>query len=615
MTSLRAQFVRELTVRGRAQRTIHSYVARVAAISKYYKRSPDQLSDEEIRTWLDYLRAEQKLSGSSLDVAVQAIRAFQKWVLGRERERCVRGVHTCKRETVRAEVYARSEITKLLAAAPEGRDRALLSLLYACGMRRDEARLLKTGDLDNERGQLRVRRGKGAKERVLPLPAHRFAALRLYWKNERARRPGHDSPWLFQGARPGEPMSKALLLHLYGRAVQRAGIKRKGGLHTLRHSFATHLLEAGVKITVVQRLPGHTSRSTTARYLHVNHGRVQALALPLDPIGSLSRWTAFSVRSCAALCKRSRGRSVPTTAARSGRSRAAAPVNSVTCSTFARTVATPNTCPKAAATGTVRSAMGGSPGPGWIPNSMLFWIRSTSTWSALCRMFFYPCVSPRPARSMPCFLMRAPGCFCDSEVNGWEARSASPWSFPWRPSCAVSFCTSCPRRLPRSATTACSPTACARGGSHWPARLSPPPGADALPAKPSTSPKTTPRRLRGAAIATVANRSASRSSPPPPDDPLPPWPTHHPLPRSTLIRSFVPLLSSSSCSAGVVTDRALAEPRLLATTSPFPLRFSFVYSRFDHSRPCFTPAFAANSLFGLALRPRAHSPRELTFPL
>ena len=129
MTSLRAQFIRELTLRGRAERTIHSYVARVAAVSKYYQRSPDQLSDEEIRTWLAYLRAERKLSGSSLNVAVQAIRAFQEWVLSRERERCVRGVPKCKRETVRAEVYARSEMTKLLAAAPAGRDRALLSLL------------------------------------------------------------------------------------------------------------------------------------------------------------------------------------------------------------------------------------------------------------------------------------------------------------------------------------------------------------------------------------------------------------------------------------------------------------------------------------------------------
>jgi len=289
MTSLRAKFIRELTIRGRAERTIHSYVARVAALSRYYHRSPDLITDEEIRGWLAHLRTERKLSGSSLNVAVQAVRAFQEWVLGRPRDACVGGVPKCKRDTVRAEVYARTEIARLLAATEPGRDHALLSLLYACGLRRDEARLLKTSDLDRARGELRVRRGKGAKERVVPVPAHLFATLSAYWKKDRAKRPGHDSPWLFQGAHPGEPMSKALMLHLYARAVERAGIKRKGGLHTLRHSFATHLLEAGVEITLVQRLLGHTSLATTARYLHVTQGRTQAMAEPLDLLGGLAR--------------------------------------------------------------------------------------------------------------------------------------------------------------------------------------------------------------------------------------------------------------------------------------------------------------------------------------
>lgn len=287
MSSLRVKFIRELTIRGRAERTIHSYVARVAALSRYYHRAPDRITDEQIRDWLAHLRVERKLSGSSLNVAVHAVRAFQEWVLGRSREACVGGVPTCKRDTVRAEVYARTEIARLLAAATPGRDQTLLSLLYACGLRRDEARLLKTSDLDRARGELRVRRGKGAKERVVPVPAPLFAGLSAYWKKDRAGRPGHDSPWLFQGARPGEPMSKALMLHVYARAVDRSGIKRKGGLHSLRHSFATHLLEAGVEITLVQRLLGHTSLATTARYLHVTQGRTQALAKPLDLISTL----------------------------------------------------------------------------------------------------------------------------------------------------------------------------------------------------------------------------------------------------------------------------------------------------------------------------------------
>lgn len=287
MTSLRAQFTRELTIRGRAARTIQGYLACLASLAKHYGRPPDRISDEEVRDWLAHLRTARKLSGSSLNVNVQAVRAFQEWVLHRPREQCVRGVPKCKRDVTRAEVYAQSELAAILRAATPGRDRMLLTLIYACGLRRDEARLLQTGDIDAPREQLHVRRGKGGKPRVLPLPAPRLEQLRAYWRSERTGKPGHDSPWLFQGARPGEPMSKSLALHLYGRAVCAAGVKRKGGLHVLRHSFATHLLEAGVEITVVQRLLGHTSLATTARYLHVTHARLQRLQAPLDLIATL----------------------------------------------------------------------------------------------------------------------------------------------------------------------------------------------------------------------------------------------------------------------------------------------------------------------------------------
>jgi len=289
MTSLRAQFTRELTIRGRAARTIQGYLACVASLAKHYGRPPDRINDEEIREWLAHLRTGRQLSGSSLNVAVNAVRAFQEWVLHRPREECVRGVPKCKRDVTRAEVYAQSELAAILRAAEPGRDRMLLTLIYACGLRRDEARMLKTGDIDGPRESLHVRRGKGGKPRVLPLTAERLDQLRAYWRSERIGKPGHDSPWLFMAARPAEPMSKSLALHVYNRAVRAAGVKRKGGLHVLRHSFATHLLEAGVEITVVQRLLGHTSLATTARYLHVTQGRIQRLQAPLDLIAALPK--------------------------------------------------------------------------------------------------------------------------------------------------------------------------------------------------------------------------------------------------------------------------------------------------------------------------------------
>ena len=282
MSPLRVKFERELKIRGRSERTIHAYIASVCALAKYYRQSPDAIGDEKIRDWLLHLVRVRQLSGSSVNCAVQAVRAFQELVLGRERAATVAGVPRGKRATTRAEVYAPAEIAALLAAAPAWRDRVFLTVVYACGLRLDEARHLQTGDIDAARGQLRVRRGKGAKERVLPLPRSLLEQLRRMWREERARLPGHDSPWLFQGVRPGRPLSKGTAQNIYLRAVAAAGIRRKRGIHTLRHSFATHLLEGSVEITAVQRLLGHTSLTTTARYLHVTAGRLGRIPSPLE---------------------------------------------------------------------------------------------------------------------------------------------------------------------------------------------------------------------------------------------------------------------------------------------------------------------------------------------
>lgn len=287
MHPLRAKFERELRIRGRSERTIHAYVACVRALTKHYGgRSPDKLGDEEIRDWLHHLRQARRLSASSLNVAVNAVRAWHTLALGRDPAGAIAGVPHCKRATTRAEVYAVSEIARLLAAAPPGRDRAFLATVYACGLRLDEARHLQTADLDRERAQLRVRRGKGCKERVLPLPASLLALLRDYWRRDRRHRPDYfpdeRNAWLFAGTKPGRPLSKGTAQNIYVRAVRASGVKRKKGLHTLRHSFATHHLEGAVEITAVQRMLGHTSLTTTARYLHVTAGRLDRIVSPLD---------------------------------------------------------------------------------------------------------------------------------------------------------------------------------------------------------------------------------------------------------------------------------------------------------------------------------------------
>jgi len=284
MHPLRVKFEQELRIRGRAERTIHAYVTKVRELSRYYRRSPEQISDEQIRAWLHHLIVHRGLAGETINVAVNAVRAFHALVLGRDRRAMSVGMPRHKSAPTRSEVYAVSEIEAMLRAPARARDRAMLALVYACGLRLDEAIKLRTGDVDAPRRQLRVRRGKGNKPRVLPLSVKLLALLREYWRAERepAHR-GSDLP-LFVGVRNGRPLSKGTAQNIYYRAVRAAKIKRKAGIHTLRHSYATHLLEAGVPVTHVQQWLGHASLITTVRYLHVTNGRIDPSALPLGLI-------------------------------------------------------------------------------------------------------------------------------------------------------------------------------------------------------------------------------------------------------------------------------------------------------------------------------------------
>jgi site-specific recombinase XerD len=283
MHPLRVKFEQELRIRGRAERTIHAYVTKVRELSRYYGRSPEKISDGEIRAWLHHLIVQRRLAGETINVAVNAVRAFHALVLGRDRHG-MGGLPRHKVAPTRAEVYAVSEIAAMVQAPARARDRAFLAVVYACGLRLEEAIKLRTGDVDTPRGQLRVRCGKGNKPRVLPLGGRLSELLRAYWRAERvpARR-GEDLP-LFVGVRTGRPMSKGTAQNIYYRAVRAAGVKRKAGIHTLRHSFATHLLEAGVAATQVQQWLGHSSLLTTVRYLHVTAGRIDPAALPLGLI-------------------------------------------------------------------------------------------------------------------------------------------------------------------------------------------------------------------------------------------------------------------------------------------------------------------------------------------
>jgi integrase/recombinase XerD len=284
MTPLRAKYIRDLTVRGRAPRTQRAYTRYVAELACYYKRSPEQISYEEVTNWLYHLIKERQLSASSINVAVNAVRFLYAITLGRDTEGLLRAVPHIKHAIRRAEVYARSELEAILSAPSQPRDGAFLMTVYACGLRISEARELKISDIDRPRMQLRVRKGKGAKERVLPLSKRLLKELGDYWRAQRLGYSSQNIAWLFVGETAGEPIGISTAQKLYNRAVQKSGVRRKGGIHVLRHSFATHLIESGVELNLVQRLMGHSSLLTTSIYLHVTQSRLGEVRSPLDLI-------------------------------------------------------------------------------------------------------------------------------------------------------------------------------------------------------------------------------------------------------------------------------------------------------------------------------------------
>ena len=206
MTPLRAKYIRDLVIRGRSKHTQEAYTRYVCDLARYYRRSPELISYEEVSGWLYYLITERHQSASSVNVAVSAVRFLYGVTLGRETVDFMASVPHMKRTTRRAEVYARSEVEAILTAPRQPRDRVLLMTVYACGLRISEATQLKTSDIDRARMQLRVRNGKGAKGRVLPLSERLLKELVNYWRAQRQGKAGHDSPWLFLGKKAGQPM-------------------------------------------------------------------------------------------------------------------------------------------------------------------------------------------------------------------------------------------------------------------------------------------------------------------------------------------------------------------------------------------------------------------------
>ncbi len=273
MTPLRSKMIRELELRRRAPATIKLYVLAVRDLAKYFRRSPDRISMEEIRSFLHHLQVERKLSFSTCNQKVAALTFFYRNVLGREKFKL--NVST-KRSRRLPEVFSRNEVSQLISAAQNMKHRVLLMTVYGAGLRVGEATRLKCTDIQSERMVIRVHQGKGGKDRYTILSERLLGELRAYWKHYR---PGL---WVFSDRTGTRPLPVGTAQKIYYHAKAQAGLKRGHGIHTLRHSFATHLLESGVDARIIQELLGHTNLGTTMRYLQVSQKQIGKVQSPFD---------------------------------------------------------------------------------------------------------------------------------------------------------------------------------------------------------------------------------------------------------------------------------------------------------------------------------------------
>ncbi|MHC5112521.1 MAG: tyrosine-type recombinase/integrase [Planctomycetota bacterium] len=267
MTPLRQRLIQDMQLRGLADSTQRTYVDAIYELAKHFRRPPESLNDKDIREYFHYLTQTRQLAVSTVRTRMFAIRfLFQKTL---NREWPVFKLLRSPREKKLPVVLSRDEVWRALNQVRKPVPRMCLTMMYCCGLRASEANHLRAGDIDSQRMVLEVRNGKGAKDRYVPLPQSILDQLRAYWLVERPRH------WLF----PSDKGNHVIRRDVMGRALKSAAasaeVTKTISCHTLRHSYATHLLEDGVDIRVIQALLGHTSPRTTFTYMHLTQATMK----------------------------------------------------------------------------------------------------------------------------------------------------------------------------------------------------------------------------------------------------------------------------------------------------------------------------------------------------
>ena len=277
MSELQARVLQEMRLRGMSPRTVESYIHAMRELARFYWAPLDTLSCEQVQQFLDEIITLRELSWSTVNVYFSAYRFLYVQVLKRSEQKF--SIPPRGRSGKRPGVLSPSDARKLIDAPHSLKHRALLSLAYGSGLRVSELVRVQIKDVDRGRMMLRVDQGKGRKDRYTVLSRHSLQLLGEYYRAFHC-----PQPYFFPGRVHGKPISTATALAVYNEAIRRSGVRRVGGIHVLRHCFATHLMEAGVDIYTIKRFMGHTSVVTTGRYMHVSAEHLAKVRSPIDTL-------------------------------------------------------------------------------------------------------------------------------------------------------------------------------------------------------------------------------------------------------------------------------------------------------------------------------------------
>lgn len=263
-----------MEIRNYSPRTIRTYTAMLVITAKHFRTSPDKISIEQLKNYLHYCCKERGLSVSTLNQIINAFRILFQDVLGMNWESIK--IKRPRKNKHLPIILSKEEVSKMIELTTNLKHKAIIALLYSSGIRRQELLDLHPSDIDSKRMLIRIHNGKGNKSRETLLAQSTLEMLRTYFRQY------HPSAYLFEGYRPGLPYSATSVKSIVKRAALKAGISKPVCIHSLRHAFATHLLEQGTNLKVIQKLLGHTSMRTTSVYLHLAKTDYHDVQSPLD---------------------------------------------------------------------------------------------------------------------------------------------------------------------------------------------------------------------------------------------------------------------------------------------------------------------------------------------